>query len=289
VDASGLVTAGQATGEGTISVEVTSSGSGGATHSSKEVLVLPDGTYRMVGQVTENEVPRTPVVGARVEATSGSPVVATTDYDGRYRLYGVPGTADIRVSRDGYQPHVQRVQLAEHVTLNFQLALSGMRLDLAGPYMLTIDVACGSTSTPVAADLRRLSYAASLTQNGPTLEVVLTESSRFRVNSARRGDRFSGRADAAGATFNLGDAFFPYYLPYAPSTYPNVVERLSDGTFLAVDGTVLTTGSAAGLSGLLTGGVSRYSSQFPSVPPGQSGCCLGFCYSATHRFILSRR
>ena len=125
----------------------------------------------------------------------------------------MPGIADIRVTRDGYQPHVQRFQLAEHATQNFQLALSGMRLDLAGPYTLAIDVAC-STSTPVPAELRHRSYAASLTQSGPTVEVVLTESSRFRVNSARRGDRFSGRVDAAGATFNLGDISVVLY--YGP-------------------------------------------------------------------------
>ena len=182
-------------------------------------MVLPDGTYRMVGVVTENVQPTTPIVGARVEVTGGTPLAAITDWDGRYRLYGVPGTADIRVTRDGYQPHVQRLQLTEHVTQNFQLALSGMRLDLAGPYTLAIDVTCVPPRHPCAADLRHRSYAAFLTQSGSTLEVVLTESSRFRVNSAGRGDRFSGRVDAAGATFNLEDFFFQYYF-YGPMFLP---------------------------------------------------------------------
>jgi hypothetical protein len=171
------------------------------------------------------------------------------------------------VTRDGYQPLVQRLQLAEHVTQNFQLALSGTRLDLAGPYTLAIDVTC-ATSRAIPADLRQRSYAAFLTQSGSTLEVVLTESSRFRVNSAGRGDRFSGRVDAAGATFNLEgfSASYYYYGPLSPSSeYANVVERLSNGTFLVVDGTALTRGSRAGLSGDLWGFVSQYDSRWPSV------------------------
>jgi hypothetical protein len=283
VNASGLVTAGDRIGEDTLTAEVSSPN--GVARSIKELLILPDGTYRVVGMVTENVPPATPVVGARVEVTNGTQVSATTDWDGRYKLYGVPGTADIRVTRDGYQPHVQRFQIAEHVTQNFQLALSGTRLDLAGLYTLTIDAAC-STSTPVPVDLRRPSYAAFLTQSGSMLEVILTESSRFRVNRIGRGDRFSGRVDAAGATFNLGDNFYQYYAgPYDPSTYPNVVEGLSDGTFLVVDGTAITMATPVGLSGNLQGFLINHDSNFPGFPQRT----LGTCYSSTHRFTLTRR
>jgi hypothetical protein len=291
IDASGLATAGQQTGEGTVSVELTSNGTTpeyqgarGALRGSKEILVLPEDTYRMVGLVTEELSPAVPIYGARVEVMSSPPVVTTTDPDGRYRLYGVPRLADIRVTRDGYQPYVQSVQLAEHATRNFQLALSGPRLDLAGPYTLAIDAVC-STSTPVAADFRHRFYPASVTQSGSALEVVLEEPSRFRINPARRGDRFTGRVDAAGATFILGESFFPYYSPYDPLAYPTVVERLSNGTFLGIDGTARTAGSRRGLSGNLQGFVAQYDSTFPSLPLR----FLGSCYSTMHRFTLSPR
>jgi hypothetical protein len=239
----------------------------------------------MVGRVTENLTPAMPIFGARVEVTGVTPVAATTDSDGRYRLYSVPRTADIRVTSDGYEPHVQSVQLVGHATQNFQLALSGRRLDLAGPYTLAIDAAC-STSTPVAADLRHRIYAASVTQSGSTVEVVLAESTRFRINSARRGDRFTGHVDAEGATFILGDNFYPYYGPsYDPLTYPTIVERLSNGTFLGMDGTARTTGSRRGLYGNLQGFVLQYDSTFPSIPLR----LLGSCYSRTHRFTLTPR
>ena len=286
VDASGLATAREQTGEDILSADVTSGA--GSTRGSKEVVVLPDGTYRMVGVVTESGMDATPLVGARVEVTSGTPLVAVTDWDGRYRLYAVPGIAEIRVTRDGYQPQVQRFQLAEHVTQNFQLALSGTRLDLAGPYTLAIDVAC-ATSTPVPPDVRHRSYAAFLTQTGATLEVVLTEPSRFRVNGVGRGDRFRGRVDAVGATFNLEgfSADYYYYGPPYPSDYANLVERLSGGTYLVVAGTAVTTNSRTGLSGNLKGGVAHHDSRFLSIPLLSSAA--GFCYSEAHRFTLTPR
>ena len=287
VDASGLVTAGARTGEDILTAEVI--GQSGGTRATREILILPDGTYRMVGMVTEDVEPATPISGARVEVTGGTPPAAITDWEGRYRLYGVPAIADMRVTRDGYQPHVQRLQLAEHVNQNFQLALSGMRLDLAGPYTLSIDVTC-ATSTPVPLELRHRSYAAALTQSGSTLEVVLTESSRFRVNTAGRGDRFGGRVDAEGATFNLEDLLDFYFYANAPSTYPNVVERVSGGTFLVVNGVATTRGTRAGLAGDLWGFASHYDSRWPLVTPGTlGGSALGTCYSSTHRFTLTPR
>ena len=289
VDASGFATARQETGEDVVTAEVSSSGVVGLTRGSREILVLPDGTYRMVGVVSENVAPPTPVVGARVEVMSGPARVASTDWDGRYRLYGVPAIAEIRVTRDGYQPHFQSFQLAEHVTQNFQLALSGMRLDLAGSYTLTIDAAC-ATSTPVPPEVRNRSYHASLIQSGSTLEVVVTESSRFRVNSAGRGDRFTGRVDAAGATFNLegfSEPYYYYYGPRDPSGYANLVERLADGTYLVVTGTAVTRRLSADLSGNLKGGVTHYDSRFPSISLLSSAA--GSCYSEAHRFTLSPR
>lgn len=284
VDASGLATAGQQAGEDTVSVDV--SGSGSQRNASRDILVLPEDTYRLAGTVTETAPPMVPVADARVEVV-GRDAVAITERDGRYRLFGVPRGAEIRVTRDGYHPLVQRVQIAGHATQDFRLALSGSRLDLAGPYTLTIDAAC-STSTPVPPDLRHRSYAAFLTQTGSTVEVVLTESARFRVNGAGHGDRFSGHADATGATFHLGDNFWPYYgPPYDPSTYPNIVERLSNGSFLVVDGTVLTRGSSGALSGDLRGFFLHYDSRFPNVSPSFSG--LGSCYSVSHRFTLTRQ
>jgi hypothetical protein len=233
----------------------------------------------VVGVVTEQAPPMTPVFGARVEVAGMA--AAVTDYEGRYRLLGVPAAADVRVTRDGYQPLVQGLRLHGHATQNFHLALSGMRLDLGGPYTLTIDTTC---ETPLPPDIRQRRYAAFLTQNGPKVDVVLTESERFTLNAVGRGDRFSGRVDAAGATFDVGQGFYAYYGRYDPHDYPNVVERLPDGYILTVDGTAVTRGSAAGLSGDLQGFVTSYASGFPFSPQVSRSC-----YSLNHRFTLMRR
>jgi hypothetical protein len=280
VDPSGLVTAGDRTGEDTLIVEVNAPS--GLLRALKEILILPDGTYRMVGSVTEAVPPGTPIVGARIEVTP-TPIAAVTNWDGRYVLYGVPASAVVHVARDGYQPLVQHLQLGEHTRRDFQLELSGTRLDLTGTYTLTVDAAC-ATSTPVSEDLRHPRYAASITQSGPALQVVLTETERFKVNGAGRGDRFTGRVDTVTASFDLGDNFFLYYPNYDPSSYPTIVERIPDGRVLVLDGKALVRISATGLAGDLDGFFIGYAA-FPTFPMR----ALGSCYSSTHRFTLTRR
>jgi Bacterial Ig-like domain (group 2) len=72
--------------------------------STREVIVVPRGTYRVVGLVTEAEGPSEPVIGATVAVTAGlgAGFVTTTGGDGRYRLYGVAGDVELRITKDGY-------------------------------------------------------------------------------------------------------------------------------------------------------------------------------------------
>ena len=284
VDSSGMATAGTEYGEGVIRarIDLPATFIAGA----KTVLVLPERTYRVVGMVIEHAT-SVRLAGAQVEVTNDRRITAVTDSEGAYRLYGVPSDAEIRVVRDGYQPHVERLQIGEHATRNFQLSLAGARLDLAGSYTLTIEINC-ATSTPVRPpELRQRSYAAVLTQDGSVVEVMLTESSRFRINAVGRGNRFKGHADAAGATFVL-QQFFTYFFPYDPHEYPDLLERIPDGTFLQIDGTAVTKNTPAGLSGNLNGFGAHYSSSFPTIAPGMQGGTLGSCYSPAHRFTLTR-
>jgi hypothetical protein len=255
--------------------------------STKEVVILPDGTFRVVGVVSDAGFPTVPLAGARVEATPGPPFT-TTDLQGAYRLYGVTPDAQILVTRDGYQPSLHSLHLSANATQDFQLALSGPRLQLSGPFTLAIDVTGTCSGTPVlSADLQHRRYDAVITQNGPALDVALTES-RFKVNSTGRGNHFSGLAGSGSATFTLDNYGYYYYYGY-PSSYPNVAERLSNGTFLVVAGTVVTTGSATGLFGQMSNGSSltNWDSRFPAF-----SSFLGWCSSGTAsalQFTLSPR
>ena len=249
----------------------------------KEFIVVPAGTYRLTGMITEAGFPSVSVIGARVEVMPGS-LAAITGLDGRYTLYGVPSDSVVTISKAGYTTVSQALQLTAHATRNFVLALSGPRFMIAGPYTLTIDVtgSC-SSSTPLSASLQLRSYEAVITQTGPEIFVTLTEP-RFRINPIGKGNKFIGRAGTDGVTFTL-DAFDPYYYYYYQTYYPSVAERLSDSTILVPWGTVFATGSTTSLSGSMQGGIYRWDARFPAY----NSNVVSSCDSPAIKFTLTPR
>jgi hypothetical protein len=281
VSSTGLAT-GQQPGEARITLI---HGSGPTSRqASREFIVVPDGTYRLVGVVRDAEGLGFVLPGVRLEATPG-PAVAMTDSTGHYRLYGVPANAVIQITKNGYVPGSQAVQLTTHTTRDFQLVLSGTRVLIGGTYTLDIDATgvCSGGSN-LSAELRRRVYEATVTQNGPLVEVLLTEP-RFRLNSINRGNRFIGYADASGITFEL-EPYYSYYYPYyGPTTYPNVAERLPNGTFLVPEGKAATVVTAAGVSGTISASIYNYDSRFPA----SNTFMLGYCTAPTARFTMTPR
>lgn len=265
VNATGLATAQPPLrGEATLQAELTGTG----RRASREILVLPDGTFRLVGTVMEADATNFPVAGARVEAAADSnpstPVAtfATTGPDGRYKLYGVPAEAEIRVLKDGYIATAERIQLASHETRNFELRLVSPRPGLAGDYTMTVEAGGGSCELPD--DLRRRTYDAVIVQNGPQLTVTLT-APKFLVDAGGQGNRFTGMVTATGATFQMRAGYDFYYYPNNPN-YPDVAELLPDGTLLVIVGRPAVTATSAGLSGQVFGTLTLYQgSSFPAV------------------------
>ena len=72
----------------------------GNLRGSLEVLVLPPGTYRVAGMVKEAGVP---VAGASVDVVENADIHTLTDASGSYRLYGVAGDVQMRVTKEGVQ------------------------------------------------------------------------------------------------------------------------------------------------------------------------------------------
>jgi len=273
VSQTGVVTAGQTPGERIVGVSVTM---GPVTRSaSRSILVLPNGTFRVVGSVTEADAPNTRVVGARVEVVSGDSTV--TDGGGQYRLYGVPASADIQVSDVAYATEVRHVTLSGHSTENFQLQTNGPRLGIGGNFTLAIDVtdSCPG-SLPLAASLRHRTYDASVTQNRGAIDVRLTEP-RFSLGANGRGNRFNGQTRGSGATFTLDvyDYYYSFYYSYTRKVYPSVVEMLPDRTMLVAAGVVTTSGTPSGQSGSLSGALVQYDSRFPAPASQILGACSG--------------
>ena len=276
VDATGLVTA-QAPFRGEAMLQVVAAGTNAAARrATREILVLPDGTFRLVGTVTEAESSSIPVGSARVEATddadSSASVVtfATTGPDGRYKLYGVPADARLRVQRDGYVTTVERIQLATHGTLNVQLRLERPRLELTGEYTMMIDAGPASSSCNLPDDLRHRTYTIVIAQNGPQLTVTLTDP-EFLVDSTGQGNRFTGVVTSNGASIELRSFRDYYYYPNNPD-HPDLVELLPNRDLFVVVGRPTVVGTSAGLSGRVNGWISVYrGSRFPNVN-WLSGC-----------------
>lgn len=266
VSNSGLVTAKpSARGEAVITVVVSTPQ--GVVRGTRDVVVQPEGTYRIAGSVREADAPAVPIAGARVEVLSGSNF-ALTDTNGQYRLYGVPPQSSIRITAAGYETLDQPLELNANVTRDFGLNVDGRRLVLNGPYTISVDAETPCSSLNPA--LQHRTYDAVLTTTGTLVDVVLTEP-RFRLDSSGRGNRFSGRLHGGGATFTL-DYYYDgsYWFEFQ---YPNLAERLADNTYLVVEGIATTTGSAAGLTGTLNGDILNVDSRFPSAAAGYLGYC----------------
>lgn len=113
VTSSGIATAQSHTGEVRLSVTA-------AMSASKEVMVLPANTFRLVGSVTDTQGVGIP--DARVEVIGGPS--ATTGSNGAYRLYGVPPEADVRVTKGRYPTVEQQIQLSTHTSFNFRMPVN---------------------------------------------------------------------------------------------------------------------------------------------------------------------
>jgi hypothetical protein len=237
-------------------------------------VVQPEGTYRIVGSVRDAEAPSKPIVGARVEVLPGFSFTRT-DSSGRYRLYGVPPQSSIRITASGYDILLQPLELTANVTRDFTLSVNGPRLALNGPYTIALETAspCSMNSA-----LQHRTYDAVLTTTGTVVDVVLIEP-RFRLDSSGRGNRFSGHALGSGATFTLEYYYDYYYL----NRYPNLVERLGDNTYLAIEGDAITTGTAAGLTGTFRGDIINWDSGFPDTTQFLGACYGNFQFRVTPR------
>jgi hypothetical protein len=250
---------------------------------SKEVIVVPAGTFRVAGMVDEAGTPSGPVVGARVEVIEGpaTGLSTMTGSDGRFRLYGVVGDTTIRVTKDGYQTYTQSLNVADHnQVLTVSLPLVRPRSDFSGTYSLTI-TAAASCQLPDAAKTR--TYTAVLTQPGPLIEATL-QGSTFALSKNGRGSRFGGRVEPTRVVFSIGQ-YDSYYYYAGPQYYGDLVEQLPDQTYLSIGGTVALTGSPGNLSGDLDGAFEIYPRDLRAVPsPSRSWTCI----SRSHRFVLSR-
>jgi hypothetical protein len=266
MDAPGQGTAGQ---RGDVAISVAFNG----VMSTLQLVVVPDGTYRLSGIVRLSGATGGVVTGA-VVAVLDAPerLETTTGPGGWYLLFGVPGTARIRVTRPGFITSEQTVQLTEHQSLDFALVPSAPLPDLTGTYTLriTMTTACGEKDP--GPEFRDRTYTATITHSTPSF-IEVTLSGAEMVVSSGKGDRFTGTVDFSEIRFFIDGDFYGY-------SYPQIVERLPNGMYFTVGGVASVQVVPEGLVGRMEGFMT-----FSAARPPQ-GFSSATCFSRDIRFAL---
>jgi hypothetical protein len=249
-------------------------GQSATSASTREVIVVPDGTFRVVGRVVEEDTLALPVGDVRVEAEGGVPL-ASTDLGGLYRLYGVPGQARIRVSKSGYITKELTLAISDHHTENVALAVAGPRVDAGGTYQLTIEASPDCHGQIPEALLRRR-YSAGITQSGSTIRGTLSSANFAIGRFGGRSNFFSGRVEQTGGVLE-----FNYYGAYDED--PSLVEIIDDTTRLVIEGQARISAAGPSFHGTLGGSFIVFAGDAQGGTPS-----VAACRSPSHRVALTR-
>lgn len=261
---------------------------GNRSHS-REVVVVPEGRYLVKAFVNEDQVTAM-IYGVRVEVVSGpaAGLAATTDWNGMALLYGVPADAQLRFTKDGYDPVVESVRVDHNwFEVRVPLASSSARPNLPGGYQLTITSGPCTDGTMLPDQVKTRVYGARIWNAGAKVMVELDDAN-FALQwcpicHETRGNRFTGQAEALDARFTLDEYSPPF--DWNDGVYPNVVEQLPDGRLLAIAGHAIVTQTPGGFTGTLDGSIAIYGSlslgSVASVPATS-------CQSSGHQFVLRK-
>jgi hypothetical protein len=250
----------------------------GTLYATVPLLVLSPGTYRVNGQITDRGT-GIPNVALTVLTGAGAGLMTVSRFDGTFALYGVGGRVRLHASRDGYHTKTEELEVTATVTHNFEMEADRQRTNLAGDYVLTVEMGpCDQRSAPVRSDMQHRRYNATVAQQGPKLTVTL--SGADFIISDGLGNHFMGALDPIdNVTFKLGDRDDIYL-----SKYADLVERVDSTAAFLVYGTVSARATSTGIVGTLRG---SFITADPNNPSYWSRS--GWCYSDAHLFQMHRR
>ena len=246
---------------------------------STRTFVLPAGTFRLSGKVTDSGFA---VVGATVAIIGGvgEGLTTITDGNGTYALYGVRDRVRLHAKVDGYLNRVEEIDVTDHRAFDFEMSPDHQRTDLRGSYTLTINRTACLSGTGAPPDSR--SYDATVAQDGPQLTVTLSGAD-FIVTGGR-GNSFTGVLDGGNrVTFAIGDPI--YYYEYYNFGHYDVIERISNTSALLISGKVTAGLTSRGISGTLNG---AFMVTLAGVSPATTRIQAS-CYGTAHRFEMVRR
>jgi len=269
---------GQATGvaPGDTRVFVSTPACSAGCNASMMVTVLPPNTFRLTGKVLESGLGVQDALVTVLSGTGGG-TSTKTGYDGSYRLYGVAGAVQIRVSKAGYADMLKAFTVTQNDFLDFPEAHQIAPIhSMGGTYVLTLQADPGCSTEPVGgwpplpAEFRQpRNYTAQVAQDGPSLSVTLA-SPQFAAPS----NQFSGRIEPQTIEFQLGGAYF-----YGPDD--GVTEHVSSTVALSWNGQVHAALSGSTVIGRLDGDVQAYDFSRPWVSQ-----LIGACRASNHQFAM---
>lgn len=221
--------------------------------------------------------------GSSVAVISGSRAgtFTTTDANGRFLMPGTfTGTVTIRATSAGHQPETRTVSPPLHpgevrrLDVYLSLQPDGPSANLAGAYTLTLTADNACTSLPDEA--RRRTYAATIAPGS-------------------RPTRF------IGALSDAGIVSVPFWSPYfeigVADDFANMslrfVERMSDGTYLAIEGRTTASVGPLGITAPFNAHFLRCRNQ-PDWAPGEYWWCGADvqgdeCSSVSNQLTMVRR
>jgi carboxypeptidase-like protein/Big-like domain-containing protein len=226
---------------------------------SARVLVVPAGTFKLSGRVTDSSGP-IENVEVRVVSGTGTGLTVKTDFGGNYALYGVAGDVRLIASAPGYISQEFTATVTNHSVRDVALTTSGDSVDVSGQWTMTFRTSSACSDT-WSAESRQREITAAVTQTGTRLNIRFLGSTIARNTGA--GDA-SGRI--AGTAFSMTLFFDDYYRLYS------LLERVNPTDWVGIAGTFEGTANPSGteINGTFSGTFDSYvtlaSSSFPTGP-----------------------
>ena len=155
-----------------------------------------------------------------VVSGTSSGQLATSEYDGTYRLFGLAGDVTLRVSKPGYVSIDRRVTVTDDDVSDFAMTTVDPLRNVAGEYVATF-TADPTCQPALPSDGRERRYNATITQNGPQFRVTFRDA-EFVV-SGGPGNGFTGRVAPNAIPFYIADGYY--------EAFPDVVEKLGTSRF----------------------------------------------------------
>jgi hypothetical protein len=220
----------------------------------KLVLVLPAGTFKLSGSISDVAGG---VGGVDVQVVSGTGAGqrGNSTSNGTYALYGLAGQVGLRVSAPGYATQDLSVTVTGHQQQNVTLQTAGSTVDVSGQWTLSVSTS-GSCSETWSPEARKRDVVANITQRDTRLTIRFQNVPQFVFESVGR---------IASDVFSLTLFYDDYYLDWG------LTQRVSPTEWIGVNGEFRGVAAGSVITGTLTGDFHYYLSaanaQFPGGNP----------------------